>query len=117
MIRSLCSALMLSLSAMALSGCVARTAAAIVTAPVKVVGKGVDLMTTSQSEADEKRGREIRKREEELAKLERRYTKQLKRCREGERRECERARQTYNDMQELIATLPAAPEDLPEPGV
>src|SRR5688572_24932929 len=47
----------------ALSGCVASTLANVVTAPVKVASSAVDLATTSQSEADEKRGRELRKRE------------------------------------------------------
>lgn len=89
-----------------LNACVARTAAAIVTAPVKVVGKGVDLATTSQSEADEKRGRELRKREERLGKLERKYQKQLTRCREGDRRACSQAPHTYNEIQALIRSLP-----------
>lgn len=47
-----------------LNGCIARTAVDIVTLPVKAVGAGVDAVTTSQSEADEKRGRELRKQEE-----------------------------------------------------
>ena len=56
------------LSSLALSGCVS-TVTSVAKAPFKVVGKAADLATTSQSEADEKRGREIRKREEELGKL------------------------------------------------
>src|SRR5256885_16346720 len=56
----------------ALSGCVvgtiARTAVSVVTLPVKVVSAGVDAATTSQAEADQKRGREIRKQEEERGK-------------------------------------------------
>ena len=44
-----------------LSGCVvgtiAETAVDVATIPVKVVSSGVDAATTSQSEADEKRGR------------------------------------------------------------
>ena len=52
----------------ALSGCVvgtiASTAVDVATLPVKVVSSGVDAVTTSQSEADEKRGRELRKEEE-----------------------------------------------------
>jgi len=67
-----------------LSGCLARTAVDIVTLPVKVVGAGVDAVTTSQSEADERRGREIRRQEEREGREARR--------REGEeRRERERA--------------------------
>ena len=49
-------------------GTIASTAVSVVTLPVKVVSKGVDLATTSQSEADEKRGRELRKAEEEAGK-------------------------------------------------
>jgi hypothetical protein len=55
-----------------LSGCVvgavASTAVAVATLPVKVASAGVDAVTTSQKEADEKRGREIRKQEEERGK-------------------------------------------------
>ena len=47
-----------------LSGCLARTATQLVTLPVKAASAAVDAVTTSQSEADEKRGREIRKEEE-----------------------------------------------------
>ena len=57
-----------------LSGCVAsvaKTAFDVVTLPVKVVAKGVDLATTSQSEADENRGRALRKAEEDAGKRER----------------------------------------------
>lgn len=64
--------LALIFAAFSVSGCVS-TLVDVATAPVKVVSKGVDLATTSQSEADEKRGREIRRREERLAKLEREY--------------------------------------------
>ena len=55
----------------ALSGCItsiAKTAVDVVTLPVKVVSKSVDLATTSQSEADEKRGRDLRKAEEDAGK-------------------------------------------------
>ena len=57
---------------LALSGCVvgtvASTAVDIVKIPVKVVTAGVDAATTSQSEADEKRGRELRKAEEKAGR-------------------------------------------------
>ena len=71
----------LLLAALLLSGCsVARTAVDVATIPVKVVSSGVDAATTSQSEADEKRGRELREAEEargrEARKLE-------ERCRKG----------------------------------
>ena len=59
-----------------LSGCVvasvADAAVDVVTLPVKVVSKGVDAATTSQSEADEKRGRELRKQDERRAQEARR---------------------------------------------
>ena len=77
-------ALLVLLAAPALSGCVvgtiANTAVDVVTLPVKVASAGVDAATTSQSEADEKRGREIRKAEEERGK-QLRLAKE--RCRKG----------------------------------
>lgn len=67
-----------------LSGCVvasvADTAVDVVTLPVKVVSAGVDAATTSQSEADEKRGRELRKAEEKAGKEARELAE---RCRKG----------------------------------
>lgn len=64
--------LILPVLPLALSGCVvatvAETAVDVVTLPVKAVSAGVDAATTSQSEADEKRGREIRKAEEKAGR-------------------------------------------------
>ena len=60
--------LFLAAATLTLTGCIARTAADIVSLPVKAVSKTADVLTTSQSEADEKRGRAIRKREECLGK-------------------------------------------------
>ena len=68
--------LILPLLALGLAGCVAQTALDIVTLPVKVASAGVDAVTVSQSEADEKRGREMRKYEECLGKEARRADKQ-----------------------------------------
>ena len=66
---------------LALSGCtIARTAVDVVAIPVRVVAAGVDAATTSQSEADEKRGRELRKAEEERG---RQLRLQEERCRKG----------------------------------
>ena len=62
----------LALPALALGGCIAQTAVDIVTLPVKAASKTVDVLTTSQSEADEKRGRKARKLEECIGKEERR---------------------------------------------
>lgn len=65
-----------------LTGCttVAKTAVDVVTLPVKAVSAGVDAATTSQSEADEKRGREIRKAEERAGRQAR---EREERCHEG----------------------------------
>ncbi|WP_084583278.1 hypothetical protein [Sphingomonas azotifigens] len=49
-------------------GCVVKTAANVVTLPVKAGAKAVDWTTTSQDEADRNRGREMRKREKECRK-------------------------------------------------
>jgi hypothetical protein len=69
--------------ALALSGCVgtvAKTAVDVVTLPVKVASAGVDAATTSQSERDEKAGRELRKQDEERGRLAR---EMAERCRKG----------------------------------
>lgn len=63
-----------------LSGCIARTAANIVTLPVRAVGQGVDWATTSQDEADRNRGREIRRQEEREAKERRRAERERRRA-------------------------------------
>jgi hypothetical protein len=56
-----------SLAFLGLTGCVvgtiAETAVDVAVIPVKVASAGVDAVTTSQSEADEKRGRELRRAE------------------------------------------------------
>jgi hypothetical protein len=65
-----------------LSGCIARTAVDIVTLPVRVVGAGVDAVTTSQSEADERRGREIRRQEEREGRDARQRERDERRARE-----------------------------------
>lgn len=95
-------------AALLLSGCVAKAAWNVATAPVRVAAGAVDLATTSQSEADEARGREMRKREERLGKMERRYDKQLEDCDRGDARACSDARATYAEIEELLASLPAA---------
>lgn len=69
-----------------LSGCIARTAVDLVTLPVKVASSTVDVLTTSQSEADEKRGRAVREREECIGKEDRRAAKEE---REPDYRRCE----------------------------
>jgi hypothetical protein len=70
-----------------LGGCLARAAIDAATLPVKAVGKTVDVLTTSQDEADRNRGRAIRKEEEEIARERRRAE------RERAREEAEAARE------------------------
>lgn len=92
-------------AAFALTGCMAKAALDIATAPVRagvaVTGKTHDLLTTSQSESDEKRGRAMRQREEQLARLERRYRQQGEDCAAGDRSACEDQRETWDRMQAL----------------
>ena len=92
-----------------LSGCLAKTVVDVATLPVRAAGKAVDLATTSQSEADENRGRELRKREEKLGKLERTYDKQRAKCDQGDAGACEEARTTYVQIQSVLPTVPAEP--------
>ncbi|MBA3667296.1 MAG: hypothetical protein H0W65_06195 [Sphingomonas sp.] len=69
----------------ALSGCVvgtiASTAVDVVTLPVKAASAGVDAVTTSQAEADQKRGRDLRKAEEAAGRLAREREKACARAR------------------------------------
>ena len=59
-------------------GTIASTAVDVATLPVKVVSAGVDAATTSQSEADQKRGREVRKAEEKAGREARAAEKRAK---------------------------------------
>ena len=54
--------------ALLLSGCLARTAVDVVTLPVRVVGKGIDAVYTSQAERDRARGKRERKAEAKAAR-------------------------------------------------
>jgi hypothetical protein len=101
--------LIIAAAGLALQGCLAKTAVSAVTLPVKVASSAVDVATTSQSEADQKRGREIRQREERLGKLQRDYDKQIDRCGEGDRRACDDARETYAEIQMLLPQVPVEP--------
>ena len=71
-----------------LSGCIVRTAADIVTLPVKAASAGVDALTTSQAEADQRRGRELREAEEREGREARRREREARR----EREQAEQAR-------------------------
>lgn len=89
--------LVLMVLASLLSGCIVRTAANVVTAPVRAVGQAADWATTSQDEADRNRGREIREEEERLGR-------EYRECREDHDREyCDelfRERPRYSERDE-----------------
>jgi hypothetical protein len=102
---------LLAIASIGLSGCLVRAAADIVTAPVRLGSSAVDLVTTSQSEADEARGREIRRREERLGELERLYDREVAKCRDDNDSACEKARDIYAEMQQILPSIPAEPED------
>lgn len=93
-----------------LSGCAAASAAIdLAAAPVKVVktgGKVVDVLTTSQSERDEKRGREIRKREERVGELEREFQKESRKCQRGNDRSCRKAEEARAELRTLMPQIP-----------
>ena len=78
--------LLAALLAFPLGGCVAQTAVDIVTLPVKAASAAVDAATTSQAEADRKRGRKIREQDECLGREARKAEKQK---READYRRCE----------------------------
>ena len=77
--------------ALTLSGCivgkVAETAVDVATIPVKVAGEAVDAVTVSQAEADQKRGKELRKAEERHAKAMREWSDECAKL-EARGREC-----------------------------
>ena len=92
-----------------LGGCLAKTVVDVATAPVRIASKGVDLATTSQSEADENSGRALRKREAKLGELERTYDRQSKACLKGNQGACREARTTYDEIQAIMPTVPVEP--------
>ncbi len=85
-------------TAVLLSGCVS-VVKDVVTAPIKIVSKTADVMTTSQSESDEKRGRELRKREEALGKLARQRDKAREKCEDGDKEACAKAAQMTDQIE------------------
>jgi hypothetical protein len=87
-----------------MSGCISA-ATAIVKAPFQVVGKAADVMTTSQSEADEKRGRDLRKQEEALGKLARQRDKYARKCRDDKDEDaCEKVRDIEDEIEDAKNT-------------
>lgn len=99
-----------------LQGCVAKSAFDLATAPVRVGARAVnttadvyDRVTVSQSERDEKRGREIRKREERYGKLSRDYDRARRDCSRGDDEACDSARAIYAEMDAMRGSLPSEP--------
>lgn len=82
-----------------LSGCIARTAVDVVTAPVRAASQVVDWTTTSQDEADRARGREVRRQEEALGRLARNLERAERRCRDGNDDACEEAEDLREQME------------------
>lgn len=95
-------------SAGLLSGCVG-TLVDLATAPIRAVGQAADWATTSEEEADRNRGREIREIEERFGELQRRYTDQRKDCENGDASDCDSARETWEEMEQLRRQIPAPP--------
>lgn len=79
--------ILVAAAGLVLSGCIARTAVDLVTLPVKAAGAGVDALTTSQAEADQRRGREIREAEEREGREARRREREERRARERAERD------------------------------
>ena len=95
---------------LALGGCGVGTLVNVATAPVRLTGKAIDLATTSQSEADENRGRELRRLEQRYGKLERDYSREAERCAEGSEQSCARQQAIRAEMAALRPKLPAQPD-------
>ena len=51
--------------------------------------------------------KEIAKRKDELARLQRRYSKEVRECQDGNRRSCSTAQNTYAQIQLVLPTIPA----------
>ena len=106
MTRVLLALLLAAGSSLALGGCLAKTAVDVVTLPVKVTSKAVDLATTSQAEADQKRGRQIRKREEQLGRLQRDHEKLSRKCQGGDPKSCDDDRAVSAQIAQLMPSVP-----------
>mgnify|MGYP001238671464 CR=1 FL=1 len=101
-----CLSFIAPVAAFALSGCLAKTAVDVVTAPVRATSQVVDWSTTSQDEADRNRGREIRRREERLGELQGDLAELEEDCLDGDDRAC---RQAVAKRREIDALLPTVP--------
>lgn len=94
------------LAALMLSGCLAKTAVGVVTAPVRAGSQVVDWATTSQDEADRARGREIRRREERLGDLQEDLVELEEDCLDGNDQACREAVAKRREIEELLPGVP-----------
>jgi len=96
-----CTLACLPVLAAALSGCIARTVLDVATAPVRAAGMTADMATTSQSEADEKRGRALRQRDGRLGKLDRDLARHMRACDAGDDHACAAAAAEQDRIERL----------------
>jgi hypothetical protein len=96
-----------------LPGCVAKSAFDLVTMPVRAGANAVnttagvyDRVTVSQSEQDQRRGREIRRREERYGELSRDYDRAMRKCDRGSDDACDTARDIYGEMNAMRSSVP-----------
>ncbi len=98
---------------LALSGCGAvGMITDVATAPVRAVKATstiVDVATVSQSERDQKRGREIRRREERMGQLNREYQRQSEKCADGNDGACAKRDAAETEMRGLMPSVPYEP--------
>jgi hypothetical protein len=92
--------------ALTLTGCLARTAVGVVTAPVRAGSQVADWATTSQDEADRARGREIRRREERLGDLQEDLLELEEDCLDGDDGACREAVAKRREIEELLPGVP-----------
>lgn len=86
-----------------LGGCVAQLAADVITAPIKIVSKTADVLTTSQSESDQNRGKKLREREQELGRLARKRDKYSGKCEDGDQKACTTLEELDAEISEVEA--------------
>lgn len=99
-----------------LPGCVAKSAFDLATLPVRAGANAVnttagvyDRVTVSQSERDQKRGRQIRQREERYGELSQNYDRALRKCDRGDNGACNNARDIYGEMNAMRSSVPYEP--------
>ncbi len=105
------------LVALLLSGCSAAGAVVDLAAlPVRGTSKAVeagstlvDAATVSQAERDQRRGQDIRRREERLGELDREFRKQSRRCADGSDDACRKRDAAYAEIRALMPSVPYEP--------